>query len=168
MLNFALRSFYTLGRALCAGLALCLALSSGMALAQDGPPSWAQLSPAQQLALQPLAANWSGMPQAQKRKWIKVSENFVGLPPEEKAKLHNNMAQWAALNPNQRAAARLNFAETRALTDGLTPEQRQAQWQAYQLLSPEEKRRLAAGARPLPQGAALAVSPATPLQATPT
>jgi hypothetical protein len=32
------------------------------------------------------------------------------------------------------------------LTDGLTPEQRKAQWQAYQQLSPEERRKLAESA----------------------
>jgi Protein of unknown function (DUF3106) len=169
--------------ALCAGAVI--ALFTGLCLAQAQPapgarvalpqaapdtgaaPEWQELSPAQQAALRPLAGSWAGMPPAQKRKWIKISQNFAANPPAEKERLHSHMGEWAALTPQQRTQARLNFAENRALTDGLTPEQRQTQWQAYQLLSPEEKKRLAASSRGLPSGAAVAVKPADPINSSP-
>jgi Protein of unknown function (DUF3106) len=169
--------------ALCVGAAMTLFAGLCLAQAQPAPvapkvlaqaapdasaaPEWTQLSPAQQAALRPLAGSWAGMPAAQKRKWIKISENFAANPPAEKERLHSNMSEWAALTPQQRTQARLNFAETRALTDGLTPEQRQTQWQAYQLLSPEEKKKLAASSRGLPSGAAVAVRPADPINSSP-
>jgi Protein of unknown function (DUF3106) len=169
--------------ALCVGAALTLFTGLCLAQAQPAPgaplllaqaapdagatPEWQELSPAQQAALRPLAGSWAGMPPAQKRKWIRISQNFAANPPAEKEKLHSHMTEWAALTPQQRTQARLNFAETRALTDGLTPEQRQTQWQAYQLLSPEEKKRLAASSRGLPSGAAVAVRPADPINSSP-
>ncbi len=138
-------------------------------VAQAGSgPGWAELSPAQQNALRPLAGNWDNLPAGQKRKWLKMSDNLGSAAPTEQAKAQERMGQWQSLTPQQRAQARLNFAETREITDGLTPEQRQAQWQAYQLLSPEEKRKLAANARGLPPGAALAPRPSQqPLRVQP-
>jgi hypothetical protein len=139
-------------------------------VAQAGGPAWQELSPAQQNALRPLAGDWNNLSPQQKRKWLRTSEKLDGADPSNQAKAQERMGQWSSLSPQQRAAARLNFAETRQLTDGLTPEQRQAQWQAYQLLSPEEKRQLAANARGLPPGAAVAVRPAqapAPVQPAP-
>jgi hypothetical protein len=128
---------------------------------------WKNLSPLQKTALAPLASSWQDMSTGQKRKWIVLSKNYDKRTPQEQAKLHTHMAQWASLSPQQRTQARLNFAENQALTKGLTPEQRQAQWQAYQLLSSDEKRQLAASsAKPAPSTAA-AVKPSNPLQNTP-
>ncbi len=128
---------------------------------------WKNLSALQKTALAPLASSWQGMSAGQKRKWIVVSKNYDKRTPQEQAKLHTHMAQWASLSPQQRSQARLNFAETKALTKGLTPEQRQAQWQAYQLLSDDEKRQLAASsAKPAPS-TAVAVKPSNPLKNTP-
>jgi hypothetical protein len=126
----------------------------------SGGPSWNELSPQQQNALRPLAGQWGNLSAQQKNKWLRTSEKLGHADPRTQAKAQERMGQWSSLSPQQRAQARLNFAETRQLTDGLTPEQRQAQWQAYQLLSSEEKRQLAANARTLPSGAAVAVRPA--------
>jgi Protein of unknown function (DUF3106) len=123
-------------------------------------PLWKDLGSVQQIALKPLASNWDTMAIGQKRKWISVAKDYDKLPPAQQTKLHARMNEWIALSPQQRANARQNFAQHRELTDGLTPEQRKAQWQAYQALSPEEKRKLADGA-PKPQlaGAATAAKP---------
>jgi Protein of unknown function (DUF3106) len=107
-------------------------------------PDWKGLSPEQQSALKPLAANWQTMSAGQKRKWLELSKNYASIAPTEQAKLHARMSDWASLSSQQRAQARINYAENQVLTNGLTPEQRKVQWQAYQLLSPEEKKKLAA------------------------
>jgi Protein of unknown function (DUF3106) len=130
-------------------------------------PEWKDLSPSQQVALKPLAANWQTLNEAQKRKWLELSKNYASLPAPEQTKMHARMADWASLSPQQRAQARLNFAEHQVLTQGLTPEQRKAQWQAYQLLSPEEKQKLAASSPKPPAGAATVAKPADPLKNSP-
>lgn len=115
-------------------------------------PTWKELSTTQQQALKPLATQWETLSADRKRKWLALSQNYASLTPEEQAKLHARMAGWAALSPQQRAQARINFAETQKQ---LTPEERAAQWRAYQDLSPEEKRALATKAPPKPAGAAV-------------
>lgn len=123
-------------------------------------PTWSELSASDQAALRPLAANWDGMGEGQKRKWLTVAKDFSKLAPDQQAKMQTRMKEWTALSPQQRNNARLNFAQHRELTDGLTPEQRRVQWEAYQQLSPEAKRKLAESApkAALP-GAAPAIRP---------
>jgi hypothetical protein len=130
-------------------------------------PDWKGLTPLQQAALKPLGANWATLSQGQKNKWLEISRNFASLPPAEQATMHNRMASWATLSPQQRAQARLNFSEHKALTDGLTPEQRKAQWQAYQLLSPEEKKKLAASSQQPAPGTAPATKTTEVLKTSP-
>lgn len=117
----------------------------------ESGPTWNELTPQQQLALQPLAASWARLGGPHKRKWLAVSANFPNMPPGEQARLHSRMAEWAALSPQQRTQARLNFAETQTLP----VDDKRAKWEAYQALSPEEKKKLAAGAaKPVPPTAA--------------
>ena len=122
-------------------------------------PAWTELTHAQQQALAPLASSWNTISESQKRKWLEISKNYAALPPEEQAVLNSRMNEWAVLSPQQRAQARLNFGKTKELSRQLTPEEKNAKWQAYQALSPEEKQRLAAKASPKPKGAATAVKP---------
>ncbi|MBX9612029.1 MAG: DUF3106 domain-containing protein [Burkholderiales bacterium] len=125
---------------------------------------WAELTPAQQQALRPLAANWGTLSEPHKKKWISLSQNYASMPPAEQARLHSRMTDWAALSPAQRAQARLNFAKAKAVS----PDERKAQWQAYQALSPEERRKLATtGDSARPVGAATAVKPVAPQKLTP-
>jgi len=126
--------------------------------------AWNELSPPQQQALKPLASNWNSIDEAQKRKWLAISRNFGAMTPAEQAKLHSRMSEWVALSPKERTQARLNFAET----NRVSPDEKRATWQAYQALSPEEKRKLAAGAPARPTGAAPALKPVPPAKlATP-
>jgi Protein of unknown function (DUF3106) len=131
-------------------------------------PAWAELSPEQQTALKPLAANWQAMGPNRKSKWLEVSKNYASMAPAEQVKLHARMSDWASLSPQQRAQARINFAENQALTSGLTPEQRKVQWQAYQLLSPEEKKKLAASSGKTTVGNATTPKPTDTLKHSPT
>jgi hypothetical protein len=118
---------------------------------------WKKLTPSEQTALRPLAANWDSMSAAQKRKWLTVAKDFDKLPAPQQAKMHSRMTEWTQLSAQQRAAARINFAQNRDLTEGLTPEQRKVQWQAYQQLSVDEKRKLAESA---PKAAIAGAAPA--------
>ncbi len=121
-------------------------------------PTWAELTKAQQQALQPLSSRWSEISEPQRRKWIALSQNFDRLSPDEREKLHSRMTDWASLSVQQRNQARLNFAAT----NKLAPDDKKAQWEAYQALSPEEREKLATGARKPPPGAALAIKPVPP------
>ncbi len=125
-------------------------------------PAWSELTPQQQQALAPLASNWNTVSVAQKHKWLEISKNYGSLNPEEQAVLNSRMHEWVLLSPRERAQARLNFGKTKELSRQLTPEEKNAKWQAYQALSPEEKRKLAAKASPEPKGAATAIKPVAP------
>jgi hypothetical protein len=120
-------------------------------------PLWTELTPAQQLALKPLAGTWDTVSEAQKRKWLALSQNYPRMSGAEQEKLHSRMSEWVALSPQQRTQARLNFGQTQQLS----PDDKKAKWEAYQALSPEEKSKLAAKAAKPPPTAA-AVKPAQP------
>lgn len=174
-----LPSFLTLSRPLYSGLWLLAAwmiLSASATYAQAVAPAsaanaaaslpvidalsspsseWIDLTNAQQRALRPLEHSWVGIDEAQRRKWLSLSRNFSSLTIDEQTKLHSRMREWAALSPHERIQARLNFAETRKVLGN----DKLAKWEAYQALSPEEKRKLAASAPMRPPGAAPAIKP---------
>jgi len=105
---------------------------------------WQDLKPAQQTLLKPLEREWAGIGAQHKQKWIEMSARFPTMRPAERARIQERMGEWARMTPQQRSQARLHFQEAKQVpaTD------RQARWNAYQALSPEEKRRLAARAAP--------------------
>ena len=121
-------------------------------------PKWQDLTPAQQLSLKPLAANWNSLNEARKQKWIAIAAGYARLSPEGQSELHSRMTEWASLNQQQRDQARLNFAKSKQLTS----HQKTATWEAYQALSPEERKKLAISAPPKPPGAAPAIIPLVP------
>ena len=92
------------------------------------------------------------------RRWLALAQGFAALPTDEQARLHDRMTEWASLSAQQRNQARLNFA----VTHRMAPEDRRTQWDAYQALSEEDKRKLAARAAQKPQGAAPALRPVSP------
>nr|WP_315206854.1 DUF3106 domain-containing protein [uncultured Albidiferax sp.] len=105
----------------------------------DQRPLWNELTPAQQQALKPLAKHWNNISEQQKRKWVALSVNFEKMSPTMQAVLQERMLDWGALSVTQRSQARLNFAEAKRLS----PAEKQAKWEAYQTLDPEEKAKLA-------------------------
>src|SRR3989344_2427389 len=123
-------------------------------------PGWETLTTPQKLALYPLAERWALISEAQKRRWLALAANFSALPEEEQAKFHDRMTDWASLSAQQRNQARLNYA----VTNRLARDDKRAQWEAYQALSEEEKRALAARAAPQPKGAAPALRPLSPFR----
>lgn len=130
-----------------------------VAQAAFSSPVWTELSPVEREILKPLASTWNTLSQTHKRKWLQMTKSYPALSTEEQVKMQGRMKEWVALSPQQRAQARLNFAKTKELSKELTAEERQAKWQAYQALSAEEKRKLAAKAPPKPAGAAPAAKP---------
>jgi lipopolysaccharide biosynthesis regulator YciM len=124
---------------------------------------WQNLTQSQKKALAPLAPHWAQISPAQRNKWLAMSNNFDNLSPREQATLHNRMADWASLSPQQRAQARLNFNETKTLG----ADQKKSQWEAYQALSQDDRKKLAAQQTTKIQGAATASQPASPQKVIP-
>lgn len=117
--------------------------------------TWLSLSKAQKAALAPLENSWATLSAGSKQKWMVIANTYRELGPLEQEKLHSRMAEWAALSPKDRELARLNFAQSKAVTKS----DRAANWEAYQALSPDERQKLAQGAKVKPVGAAVAVKP---------
>lgn len=118
-------------------------------------PGWEVLNTPQKLALYPLAPRWAVLSEQQKRNWLAIAQTFPALPEAEQERLHNRMTEWASLSAQQRSQARLNYA----VTQNLAPDNKRAQWEAYQALSQAEKKRLTEAAARRKLGAATAVHP---------
>src|SRR5574337_495992 len=103
---------------------------------EAGPP-WTALSTAQKEALYPLAERWSLLSEVQKRNWLNLAAGFHALSPEEQQKMLTRITDWANLSAQQRSQARLNYAAAAKLP----ADSKRTQWEAYQALSAEEKKR---------------------------
>ena len=106
------------------------------------------MKPAQQSTLKPLEREWAGISSPQKQKWLQLSTRFPAMTPAEQGRVQQRMSEWARMTPQQRGQARLNFQEAKQLPT----QDRQARWDAYQALPPEQKQRLAARAVPAASG----------------
>jgi hypothetical protein len=127
-------------------------------------PAWTELTGTQQSALQPLAPYWERLSEERKRKWLLISRNFNNLNPTDQGKLHRGMTEWVTLSQQQRIQARQTFNEIKKLS----PEQKTMEWEAYQALSPEQKRKLSVVNPVRPAALATGKPSATPkLTATP-
>jgi hypothetical protein len=121
-------------------------------------PTWHELTPRQQRALEPLAASWDELTEPHKRKWLAISRDYATLSPKEQEMMHSRMTEWSKLSNQQREQARLNFAAVKQLP----LDERKAKWEAYQALSPEEKSKLAERAATVHSpGAAAGVRPSS-------
>ncbi|WP_296310675.1 DUF3106 domain-containing protein [Pseudomonas sp.] len=118
-------------------------------------PAWRELTAEQQQALYPLLQVWDELSEPHKRKWLALSRNHAKLSPAEQAVQHSRMTEWAMISQRERAQARFNFAAVKQLP----ADERKAKWEAYQALSPEEKRQLAERAPARPAGVAPTISP---------
>jgi len=103
----------------------------------DGP-FWKALSAAQQQALSPLISVWDQLDGQQKLKWLEISRRFAKMKPEEQNRMQERMRAWVALTPEQRRVAREVYSRARKLD----PDQKSAQWQKYQQLPEEQKKKL--------------------------
>lgn len=138
-------------------LALVIALGAGtptLVLAQAargasspsgklvGKTPWAILSPDQKVALAPLEREWSGIDAPRRSKWLEIAAKFPGMPPDEQGRMQERMKEWARMTPSERGHARLSFQGAKQLA----PQDRQAQWEAYQALPEANRRAFAATA----------------------
>lgn len=102
-------------------------------------PLWQELTPEQQQALSPLAADWDRIDAARKKKWIELTRHYSSLAPDQQARIQDRMREWAKLSPEERRVARESYSRVKKLE----PEQKNEQWEKYQQLSEEQKNRLA-------------------------
>nr|WP_316639804.1 DUF3106 domain-containing protein [uncultured Roseateles sp.] len=100
---------------------------------------WRQLTPTQQQALAPMAKDWDSLDLSRRRKWLEIATRFPSLPADEQARVQERMSSWAKLSPVERSQARIGFQQAQQIT----PESRQAKWEAYQALPPEQRQELA-------------------------
>ena len=105
---------------------------------------WQDLTPIQRAQLQSLESDWSGIDTRQKQKWLELSTRMPSMSADERQRIQARMADWAKLTPDQRGQARLRFQEAKQLP----AQDRQDRWDAYQSLSAEQKKQLAARALP--------------------
>lgn len=105
----------------------------------ESGPKWHTLTVDQMNSLKPLAEKWSDLREAQKRKWIAIAASFKNMSPADQIKLHSRMTEWVNLSTPERAQARLNFSAVQSIPR----DDKLKTWQAYQALSPEERKRLA-------------------------
>jgi hypothetical protein len=105
-------------------------------------PLWQELSAPQKAALAPLANEWDALEVSRKKKWLEIGTRFSSMKPDEQQRVQERMREWAKLTPEQRRVARESFARAKKLD----PEQKSAQWQQYQQLPEEQKKKLAADA----------------------
>ena len=105
-------------------------------------PLWAELTPAQQLALAPLASEWDQLDNFRKNKWLAIGNRYGAMKPDEQQRVQERMRDWIKLTPEQRRTARESYVRAKKLG----PDQKSAKWEQYQQLPEEEKKKLAADA----------------------
>ncbi|BAN23594.1 DUF3106 domain-containing protein [Caballeronia insecticola] len=110
------------------------------ALSPEGPLSWSHLSEAQHVALAPFATQWDSFSDERKRKWLKIASRFHRMSPDAQKHLQQRMEEWVRLTPDQRKVARENYQVSKSVP----LENREKAWDAYQKLSEEQKKKLAA------------------------
>jgi hypothetical protein len=140
---------------------LCTSLSVLAAAPQKKQPSWAELAPAQQQVLAPLASDWDNFDAQRKRKWIGIAKRYPTLKPDEQARVQRRMQDWAKLTPEQRRVARERYKKI----EKLPPEKRETlrtEWEQYRKTKPPgaPKKASPAGAEK-PLSAPVAPGPAT-------
>lgn len=119
---------------------------------------WSSLTPSQQEALNTLEPDWGSLSIEQRLKWIQLSNKFERFSDADKERLKSRMSDWAKLSANDRRIARENFIKTQEI-----PNDKKAEaWEAYQQLTPQEKKQLsdeAASSKKGPKKPSLVNSP---------
>jgi hypothetical protein len=144
-------------RASALALAVAAASLAGVATAQSLPapaavtptaapvaakPLWKDLSLPQQVALDPLKSEWDRMEAIRKQKWLEIANRYSSMKADEQQRVQERMRAWLKLTPEERRLARENYT----LSKKIGKDQKSAQWEQYQQLPEEEKRKLAADA----------------------
>lgn len=107
-------------------------------------PAWSTLSAQQRSALAPLERDWASIDAQRKSKWLEIASRHPSLPADEQKRMQQRMTEWARMTPAERGQARMSFQEAKQLS----PQQRQARWEAYKALPEDERKALADRAQP--------------------
>lgn len=102
-------------------------------------PRWSELNAAQKKALGPLESTWDELGPVRKQKWLDIANRFGSMKPAEQERVLKRMREWTRLTPDERKAVRENYARAQKIVGG----QKAEQWEKYQSLPEEEKRKLA-------------------------
>lgn len=105
-------------------------------------PLWKELTAPQRVALDPLKVEWDRLDTARKAKWIDIANRYSTMKPDEQQRVQERMRAWLKLTPEQRRVARENYT----LSKKVEKSQKATQWEQYQQLPEEQKRKLAADA----------------------
>lgn len=143
--------------------------TGGVASAQPAPPTrvaapkaapgsvaWKSLSASQARVLAPLAPVWASLDDEQQQRWIELAARYPRFSSHDQRLLQERMTEWAAMSAAERRRARVQFQQASALS----AQERRAQWEAYQALPPDERRRLVDQAQR--QGTRAAPTPPAP------
>lgn len=98
-------------------------------------PLWSDLTPAQQAVLEPFAEQWNTWSAQEKRTWVSLADRVPRMAPKARERAHARIREWAALTPEQRRLARQNYR----LAKRLPPDERQARWERYREMTPEQR-----------------------------
>jgi hypothetical protein len=139
---------------------------------QNAPekPLWSTLTRTQQIALEPLAGEWDRMEAMRKQKWLEIANRYSSMKPDEQVRVHERMRDWLKLTPEERRVVRENYTRTKKIDPGHKTEE----WEKYQQLPEEQKKKLAADAAArgkkqvanLPSAAQSSVKTVEPLKRT--
>jgi hypothetical protein len=102
--------------------------------------NWDDLSLVQQKILAPLEEDWSYLSKERRQKWIQVANLYPKMKRADQERLQSRMNEWAKLSQKYRRIARDNYLSSLRFP----AEEKASAWQAYQQLSPEDKKKLAA------------------------
>lgn len=105
-------------------------------------PLWKDLTAAQRIALDPLKAEWDHLDSARKAKWIDIANRYGSMKPDEQQRVQERMRAWVKLTPEERRVARENYT----LSKKVGKTEKASQWEQYQQLPEDQKRKLAADA----------------------
>jgi hypothetical protein len=102
--------------------------------------NWDDLSVVQQKILAPLEEDWSYLSKERRQKWIQVANLYPKMKRADQERLQSRMNEWSKFSQKDRRIARDNYLSSLRFP----AEEKASAWQAYQQLSPEDKKKLAA------------------------
>ncbi|KMQ80645.1 putative transmembrane protein [Candidatus Burkholderia pumila] len=105
--------------------------------------SWNCLTEAQRVALAPFARQWDSFSDERKQKWLKIASRYHKMSAESQERLHRQMEEWVKMTPDERKVARENYQVSKSVP----LDKREKAWDAYQKLTEEQKKKLAATER---------------------
>jgi Protein of unknown function (DUF3106) len=98
-------------------------------------PLWVDLSAEQKSFLKPFESQWYTLSAAERKSWATLATKVPRMSSAEQKKATARANEWAALSPDQRKLARSNYR----LAQSLPQDERTAQWEQYQSMTPAQR-----------------------------